>query len=136
MKPISIRILALLAGLSTFAFLPSAASAGDWGAIALSTATGSWGTSYNYDDEDEARSRAMRECRKHASDCKVFRTFENTCVALAGDKSGNFGWAWGYTNRTVPPRDRTVPRSRWPELQGRDDVLHRRRQLSGDSPLR
>ena len=21
----------------------------------------------------------------------------HTCVALAGDKSGNFGWAWGYT---------------------------------------
>ena len=98
MKPISIRILALLAGLFTFAILPSAASAGDWGAIALSTRTGSWGTSYNYDDEDEARERAMRECRKHASDCKIFRTFENSCVALAGDKSGNFGWAWGYTN--------------------------------------
>lgn len=97
MKPIRFRILALLAGFFTFAILPSAASAGDWGAIALSTRTGSWGTSYNYDDEDEARQRAMRECRKNARDCKVFRTFENTCVAVAGDGSGNFGWSWGYT---------------------------------------
>jgi hypothetical protein len=86
----------LLAGLIGFAVLPSAALAGDWGAIALSTRTGAWGTSYNYDDEEDARDRAMRECRKHASDCRVFRTFENVCVALAGDGSGNFGWAWGY----------------------------------------
>ena len=98
MKPISVRVFALLAGLFTLAIFPSAASAGDWGAIALSTATGSWGTSYNYDDEDEARTRAMRECRKNARDCRVFKTFENACVALAGDGSGNFGWAWGYTN--------------------------------------
>lgn len=98
MKLISIRILALLAGLFTFAILPSAALAGDWGALALSTSTGAWGTSYNYDDEEEARERAMRECRKNARDCKVFKTFENTCVAVAGDSAGNFGWSWGYTS--------------------------------------
>jgi len=97
MKLISIRILALLASLFTFAILPSAALAGDWGALALSTSTGAWGTSYNYDDEDEARERAMRECRKNARDCKVFKTFENTCVAVSGDSAGNFGWSWGYT---------------------------------------
>jgi hypothetical protein len=92
----SISTLALVAGLSTFALLPSTASAGDWGAIALSTGTGNWGTSWNYDDEEGARDRAMRECRKNASDCRVFKTFENVCVALAGDNRGNFGWAWGY----------------------------------------
>ena len=98
MKICSFRTLALLAGFLTLVAVPTVASAGDWGAVALSTKTGSWGTSYNYDDEDDARRRAMSECRKHASDCKVFRTFENTCVAVAGDKSGNFGWAWGYNN--------------------------------------
>jgi len=97
MQPFRFRILALLAGLFTFAILPSAVSAGDWGAIALSTRTGEWGTSRNYDDEDAARARAMRECRKNASDCKVYRTFENSCVALAGDRTGNFGWSWGYS---------------------------------------
>ena len=110
MKPIGIRILALLAGLFTLAILPSAASAGDWGAIALSTRTGAWGTSYNYDDEEEARDRAMTECRKNARDCKVFRTFENTCVAVAGDGSGNFGWAWGYT--TSERRRRAISQCR------------------------
>ncbi len=110
MKPIGIRILALLAGLFTLAILPSAASAGDWGAIALSTRTGAWGTSYNYDDEEEARDRAMSECRKNARDCKVFRTFENTCVAVAGDGSGNFGWAWGYT--TSERRRRAISQCR------------------------
>lgn len=110
MKPTDIRILALLAGLFTLAILPSAASAGDWGAIALSTRTGAWGTSYNYDDEEEARDRAMSECRKNARDCKVFRTFENTCVAVAGDGSGNFGWAWGYT--TSERRRRAISQCR------------------------
>jgi hypothetical protein len=87
----------LLTSLCFLGFLPSAALAGDWAAFALSTKTGAWGTSYNYDDEEDARDRAMSECRKHASDCKVFRTVKNVCVILAGDKAGNFGWAWGYT---------------------------------------
>ena len=88
--------LYLLAGLACLVLAPAASYAGDWAAIALSTKTGAWGTSYNYDEEEDARDRAMRECRKHASDCRVFKTFQNVCVALAGDGSGNFGWAWGY----------------------------------------
>ena len=97
MKIYSFRILALVAGFLTLVAVPTVASAGDWGAVALSTKTGSWGTSYNYDEEDDARQRAMSECRKHASDCRIYRRFENTCVAVAGDSTGNFGWAWGYT---------------------------------------
>jgi hypothetical protein len=96
--------LSLVAALFCLVLAPTASLAGDWGAIALSTRTGAWGVSWNYDDEDEARNRAMRECRKHASDCRVYKTFENACVALAGDSKGNFGWAWGY--ETVSERRR------------------------------
>jgi hypothetical protein len=92
------RGLFVLASLVCLMLAPAASYAGDWGAIALSTRTGAWGSSWNYDYEDQARARALRECRQHASDCRVFKTFSNVCVALAGDGSGNFGWAWGYTN--------------------------------------
>jgi hypothetical protein len=103
--------LCLLVGLFCLVLTPSASFAGDWGAIALSTRTGAWGSSWNYDDEDLARSAAMRECRKHASDCRVFKTFENVCVALAGDGRGNFGWAWGYET-TSERRRRAVQQCR------------------------
>jgi hypothetical protein len=101
--------LGLILGLVCLA--PTASFAGDWGAIALSTRTGAWGSSWNYDDEDLARSAAMRECRKHASDCRVFKTFENVCVALSGDGRGNFGWAWGYET-TEERRRRAVQQCR------------------------
>ena len=128
MQSIRFRILAILAGLFTFTILPSAASAGDWGAIALSTRTGAWGTSYNYDDEDEARERAMRECRKNARDCKVFRTFESACDCGRRRRVRKFRLGLGlHFERAPPPRDRTVSRARWQRLQGRDDVLHWRR---------
>lgn len=91
-------LVALVAALAYCAFAAPAAAQGTYGAIALSTKTGAWGTSYNYDTESGARNRATSECRKHADDCRVFRTFQNVCAALASDGSGNFGWAWGYTN--------------------------------------
>ncbi len=98
MQPIRFRILALLAGLFTFAILPSAASAGDWGAIALSTARAVGAPPTTTRMRTKLVERAMRECRKNARDCNLFKTFENTCVAVAGDSTGNFGWSWGYTN--------------------------------------
>jgi hypothetical protein len=106
--------LLLLAGIALLVpsvYTTPAAAQGAWAAIALSTRTGAWGTSYNYGDEDEARDRAMRECRKNASDCRVYKTFENVCVALAGDGSGNFGWAWGYET-TSERRRRAVQQCR------------------------
>jgi hypothetical protein len=77
--------LSVAAMLFCLVLAPAVSFAGDWGAIALSTRTGAWGSSWNYDEEGDARSAALRECRKHAGDCRVFKTFENACVALAGD---------------------------------------------------
>jgi hypothetical protein len=103
--------LSVAAMLFCLVLAPAVSFAGDWGAIALSTRTGAWGSSWNYDEEGDARSAALRECRKHAGDCRVFKTFENACVALAGDGRGNFGWAWGY-DTTSERRRRAVRQCR------------------------
>jgi len=71
------------------------AMAGDYGALATSP-DADFGYSYNYDYAEEARSRALEECRKHSSDCKVKGTFENTCVSVAKATNGAMGWAWGH----------------------------------------
>ncbi len=71
------------------------ATAGNFGALATSP-DADYGYSYNYDYAEEARSRALEECRKHSSDCHVKRTFENTCVSVAKSSNGAMGWAWGH----------------------------------------
>ncbi len=91
------KLVALVAALAFCVSAPPASAQGAFGAIALSTKTGAWGTAYNYNNETAARNRALSECSQHADDCRVYRTFENVCVAVAGDGSGNFGWAWGFT---------------------------------------
>src|SRR5947207_13856882 len=50
----------------------------------------SYGTAYNYDTEEEARSRALARCRESKSDmrrelCTVVATFRQQCIALAMD---------------------------------------------------
>ena len=89
-------LLAGLIGLTSLAVLPAPSeAANEYGALAYGRKNGALGWSYNYDDEDEARRRAMEECEKYASDCKIARTFTDVCVTVA--RAGNrMGWAWGY----------------------------------------
>ena len=88
------RLIAVgLFGLACCLVEPMAAAAGDIGALAYSRKTGALGYSYNYDDEDDARQRAMAECRKYSSDCKIARIFTNTCVMVARDGT-RLGWSW------------------------------------------
>ena len=89
-------LAALLIGLAGLALAPLPSQAAeDIGALAYSRRTGALGWSYNYDDEESARERAMQECRKYANDCKIARTFQNVCVSVARD-GNHMGWAWGY----------------------------------------
>jgi hypothetical protein len=90
------RWFAILLGSFCFAVLPAVASAGDYGALAYSRRNGALGWSYNYDDEDAARERALDECRKYARDCKIGRVFTNTCVMVARDGT-RMGWSWDGT---------------------------------------
>jgi hypothetical protein len=74
------------------------AMAGAWGALATSP-NADYGWSKNYDSEDEAADRALRECRKYSRECSVKRTFSNVCISVASSTNGAMGWAWGYGRR-------------------------------------
>lgn len=71
------------------------AAAGVWGALATSP-DADYGWSKNYDTEEEAEERAMRECRKYSRQCAIKRTFRNVCVSVAAASNGAMGWTWGY----------------------------------------
>ena len=71
------------------------AAAGPYGALATSPQA-DFGYSYNYDDAEEARRRALVECAQHSSECQVKGTFQDTCVSIAKASNGAMGWAWGH----------------------------------------
>lgn len=59
-----------------------AAAARDFGALATNP-QGAWGYAANFIDVNEAQDEALRECRKHGSNCSIVRVFQNVCVAVA-----------------------------------------------------
>ena len=66
-----------------------------YGSITYSSDPGgdfSWGISWNYDNHDAARERAMRECRNRGGDsCREIGWFRNTCGAFALTPDGGYG---------------------------------------------
>ncbi len=70
-------------------------SADKYGSIAFSTSTRSYGYSYNYDNQQDAITRAMNECnsRTPSGDCIMLLWFRNACAALAIGDTG-YGSAW------------------------------------------
>ena len=76
-------------------FTAAPAMAGAWGALATSP-NADYGWSKNYDTEDEAEVRALRECRKSSRECAVKKSFRNVCISVASASNGAMGWAWGY----------------------------------------
>jgi len=97
----SLSIVTLLLALAPAA--PAAAQA-IHAALAISTSSGAYGFGYNYDTPAQAQSRAMTECAKYATDCKVYANFQNTCIAIARGDNKAFGWAIGYPNDERPER--------------------------------
>lgn len=74
-----------------------------WGAIAVSASSLDYGTSWNFNNEKDAGSRALQECQKAtgAKDCKVVVTVADVCVALAlskPDKIFSVGGPTGAVN--------------------------------------
>lgn len=88
-----VRLAALAAVLSFASVLPAAAQG--WGALAFSENGTAYAYSRNYDTKEAAEAGALSECAKYAGDCKVYETFQNRCVTLAGAQNGVYGWAWG-----------------------------------------
>ena len=76
----------------------SGASAENFGAIADSENTGSYGYSYDYEHRRGAENRALNECfDTGADDCRVVIWFKNGCGALAiGNDGAGWGWAGGH----------------------------------------
>ena len=71
------------------------AAAGSYGALATSPKA-DFGYSYNFDDAEEAKRRALVECAQHSSECQVKGTFQDTCVSIVKASNGAMGWAWGH----------------------------------------
>lgn len=86
--------LAAIAAALLFASVAPAAAQG-WGALAFSENGTAYSYSRNYQTRDQAMQGALGECAKHAADCKIYATFQNKCVALAGASNGAYGWAIG-----------------------------------------
>ncbi len=67
------------------------ASAGTFGSIAYSPATGRYGYSWNYNSRSQAQNAAIRECG--VRDCRVVSWFSNACGSLATSRYG-WGSSW------------------------------------------
>jgi hypothetical protein len=65
------------------------AAAENYGAIAYSPSTKTYGWSYDYPSRGAAESEALSKCRMKAKDCIVPLWFRNSCGALA---IGSGGW--------------------------------------------
>ncbi len=72
-----------------------------YGSIAFSPNTGTgygWGFSWGYGSRQDAKYRAVRECRdKGGANCAEVGWFQNTCGALAVGAKGGYGTGYGST---------------------------------------
>jgi hypothetical protein len=76
----------------------------EWGALALSERSTAYGYAKDFDTQEGAAERALAECARNASDCRLHTAFRNTCLVLAGSVDGPFGWAWGAPANTRAQR--------------------------------
>ena len=100
-------------GGTTVALLPGSATAvapppntpqprtGRFGALAVSSPDGGWGNSWGWDSPETATQKAMAECRKHASNCRLASLFQTVCVTVVRTeepgKERHIAWAEGQT---------------------------------------
>jgi hypothetical protein len=92
------RVLFSLILLSGAGIMASAQAQG-FAAFAIGN-SGSWGYANNFDDISTAQDRAVEECSKHGSGCRILRVFQNTCAALAvhSGRNNNFVFYWLSVN--------------------------------------
>jgi serine/threonine-protein kinase len=87
-----IRFISVLAGCCCVG--SNVALADNYGAIAFSPSTRSYGWSTDYNSRGEAEQVALEHCRKQAGDCVVPIWFRSSCGALAVGPNG-YGSGWG-----------------------------------------
>jgi hypothetical protein len=93
-----LRVSQLAALLFTL-LVPAAGSAQEYfGAIAYSARSGANGWAKDHASRTAAERAALKECSKHAKDCRAVVWFRNGCGALAvGAKAHITGYGWGTT---------------------------------------
>ena len=104
--------LAVLAG----ALIASGTTAQARGALAIGNC-GAWGGSWNYDDDSDARDRALSECK--GRNCRVVTSFSGLCAAFAIDRARSCG-AWGWATRESRSQARNVAIRECEAAGGRD----------------
>ena len=95
--------LAALAG-ALFCVSAATAAAQGWGALAFSENGTAYAYIRNQESKEAAEQGALAECAKYAQDCKIYQTFENKCVTLAGATNGSYGWV--VAGATATPEQR------------------------------
>ncbi len=83
-----------LAGLTLMA-TAGVAQAQNFGAIAYSPTSTSYGYAFDYSNRHDAEVAAMNNCRAYAGDCRVAIWFRNACGAVAVGNGNAWGSAWG-----------------------------------------
>ena len=104
MKTLNLLPAATLAITLGLGLLPAqAASSGsgagtssNYAALAVGEHSRAFGFSVNQPSRKAAEKVALRECRKHARDCKI-ETWTTQCLAFARAKGGAWGTAWRET---------------------------------------
>ena len=94
----------------------SAQSAQARGALAIGNC-GAWGGSWNYDDDSDARDRALSECK--GRNCRVVTSFAGLCAAFAIDRARSCG-AWGWATRESRSQAQSVAIRECENAGGRD----------------
>lgn len=80
---------------------PAAATAANFGAIAYSQNTGSYGWGTDFQTQRAAEQGAMARCRERANDCRITVWFRDACGALAVGGDGGWGSDWGANLRAA-----------------------------------
>ncbi|MGH6824676.1 DUF4189 domain-containing protein [Methyloceanibacter sp.] len=100
----SIQSVVCLGALFAVALAISTGSARAWdhyGAIAYSSDTKGWGTSYDDASRGLAEAWAMSRCSASGDQgCRVVLWFKNACGALVVGPGGS-GWGWAYARGTA-----------------------------------
>lgn len=96
-----LALIGALFGLLVSLSLAGPAAAQNFGAI-VTNPQGAWGWSGKYATVEEAQDRALDECKKHGSNCRVLRVFQDACVAVVRNEvrgKAIFAWVSGGERR-------------------------------------
>ncbi len=81
--------------LTIFILVTSAQAFAGFASIAYNPNTQQWGEAHGYLDANAAVHEALFAC---GFGCQSLAWSENSCLALANNPSGGYGYSWGFPN--------------------------------------